>query len=104
VPRADRRHHREAGHRVQRRADDAAVQALVREVADELGPHRQVAAGAARRQGVDAQAEHAVERDALLEHRGQGADELVFERRRGGRSGHGASCRRVDGGCGAGLR
>ena len=86
VARADRRHHGEAGHGVERRADDAAVQALVRVVADQVGPHRQMAADAVGGERVDAQAEDVVERNAFLEERGQAADELLFERGRGRRA------------------
>jgi hypothetical protein len=82
VTRADRRHHGEPGHRVERRADDAAVQALVRVVADQLGPHREVAGHALAGERVDAQAEDRVERDPLLEQLRQPGDELGLERRR----------------------
>ena len=66
---ADRRHHREPGHGVERGADDAAVQPLVQVVADQLRPHLEVAADAGGREGVDAQADEMVERNALFEER-----------------------------------
>jgi hypothetical protein len=56
------------------------VQPLVREVADQLGPHGEAAGDAVRGERVDAQAQHDVERDALLEHRRQRGDELGLER------------------------
>ena len=60
-------------------ADHAAVQAAVAVVADQLFAHRYVAADAVARDRVDAQAEHAVEDDALLEDLAQPFDELGLE-------------------------
>jgi hypothetical protein len=69
-------------HGVERRADDAAVEALVGIVADQLGAHREMAADAGGGELVDAQAEHGVERDALLEQLRQRRHELGLERPR----------------------
>ena len=65
-------------------ADHAAVQALVRVVADQLGPHLDVAGHAFGRDRGDAQAEQAVEDDALLEDVLQAVDELGLETCRAG--------------------
>ena len=79
VARADRGHHRQAAHRVQPGADHAAVQSLVGEVADQLGPHLDVPGDALGRHDVDLQAQHAVEHHALFEHLLEHGDELGLE-------------------------
>ena len=78
---ADGRHHRQAAHRIERRADHAAVQALVRVVADQLGAHRHRAAHALGGEFVDLQAEDAVEHHHFLEEVLELGGELGFEQR-----------------------
>lgn len=67
VARADGRHHGQAAHGVQPRADHAAVDALVAVMPDELGFHRNTRRHALGRDLSDLQAQHAVEGDLLLE-------------------------------------
>ncbi len=67
----DAGHQREAGGGVEHRADDAAVQPAVEEVAHQLGLHVEAQRGRGRRDGLHAQPQHLVEADALLEHVGE---------------------------------
>src|ERR1019366_9544292 len=80
VARADRRHDGQARHRVERGTDDTAVPALVRVVADHLGPHLEPALDALGRHAAESQADYAIESDALFEEAAQGGDELGLER------------------------
>jgi hypothetical protein len=76
---ADRGDDRQTGHGVERGADHAAMQALVGRVAEELWPHRQAAVDAPRPDRDDAQAEHLVEGDGLLEQCAQRFDVFGLE-------------------------
>jgi len=68
-------HQREARGGVQHGADHAAVQPAVEEVAHQLGAHVEAQRRRGRCERLQAQAQHLVEADALLEHVGQCRDE-----------------------------
>jgi hypothetical protein len=94
VARADGRHHGQPAHRVEPRADHAAVQAVECVVADEFALHGDVADDAFGLQAGDLQAQHLVEHDPLLEDLLQAGDEILFEdnRRRRRMARHSPSC------------
>ncbi|RYY90371.1 MAG: hypothetical protein EOO24_32755 [Comamonadaceae bacterium] len=82
MPRADGRHRRQAGHRVEPGADHAAVQPVVLEVADQRGLHRDAPLHAVGLHAGDLQPQHLVEDDLLLEDLLDRRDELGLERHR----------------------
>jgi hypothetical protein len=79
VPRANRRHHRQAAHRVQPRADNAAVNAVVGGVAYQFVPHVDARRHAIRPERGDLQAKNLVEDDFFFKNAFQAGDEFFFE-------------------------